>query len=258
MNDLIIAIVFGIVAMLVLAFGIIFFIIFYQRRMLRHQEQLKQLELQKQRELLQASIQAEEEERMRIASELHDDVGVTLSSIKLFLHTAAKTADKDIINQSRELLDESIQKIRGISHKLQPSTLQHLGLQSSVEALAEVINKTGSIRMECALSAFPPLDENVALAVYRVIQELLNNIIKHSNATSIHLLSGADKNKVVLTMTHNGDGLTDEAFQEFIYKKGAIGLKNIVNRIRSIHAEIHFEKADEEQYQVNIYIPYNK
>ena len=87
MQDPVSLFIIGIAAMLLLAFGIIFFVVMYQRRVIRHQQEIKVLYEQKQQELINASIQGEEQERMRIASELHDDVGATLSSVRLFLHS---------------------------------------------------------------------------------------------------------------------------------------------------------------------------
>src|SRR3954464_4308784 len=103
-------------AMLTLALGIIFFVILYQRRVISHQIELKKINDQKELELIRASIQSEEEERMRIASELHDDVNATLASVRLYLYKEKDVQyDEQIINLSKQLLDESIEKIRNIS-----------------------------------------------------------------------------------------------------------------------------------------------
>ncbi len=97
--------------MLLMAMGIIVFVVLYQRRVIQNQIQIEQLNHNKQQELLNASIQSEEEERMRIASELHDDVAPTLASIRLYLSTAAsRPDDNSLILQSKALLDESLKK----------------------------------------------------------------------------------------------------------------------------------------------------
>jgi two-component system, NarL family, sensor kinase len=254
-----ILILLGIAAMMALSIGIILFVIMYQRRIIRHQLEIKAINDQKQQELINASLKGEEEERMRIASELHDDVGATLSSVRLFLHTAARTPeDVTILEQSRELLDDSIQKIRNISHKLQPSTLEHLGLHTSLQSHADLISRSGSLKFQYSSSVeLPRLADNIEMAVYRIIQELTNNIIKHSHATDIHLKTVYNSGTLSIFLSHNGEGLTEEHYQEMIYKKGAIGLKNIVNRLKSINANIQFEKAGEQNYQIAISIPVN-
>ena len=255
--DLISLLIAGIAVMLVLALGIIFFVVLYQRRVFNHQLEIKSIEERKQQELLQATIQSEEEERMRIASELHDDVGITLSSVKLFLHQAAQNPDPELIRESRELLEESIQKIRNISHSLQPGILQHLGLQASIQSFAEMISKTGSIAMKYEPEGeLPPLGGHISLAIYRVIQELVNNVIKHSGATRIHLHSAADT-RVKIVMTHNGEGLDDAGFRQLVFKPGAIGLKNIVNRLESVGGSILFSREDGGNYKVVFVVPIN-
>lgn len=243
--------------MLVLAMGIILFVLMYQRRVITHQLEIKKINEQKQLELIQASIQGEEEERMRIAAELHDDIGATLSSIRLFLSAAVQDpSDTDIINQSRDLLDDSIGKIRNISHKLQPSTLYHLGLQTSFQALADMMNKTGTISMEyIAVGNLPRLHESIELSAYRIMQELINNTLKHAGARALVLETELLDSGLRLALAHNGAGITQDMYQQLIYKKGAIGLKNIVNRLKSVNATITFSHENEKWYHVEVIFP---
>lgn len=250
-------IIIGIGAMLLLAFGIVFFIVLYQRRVIRHQQEIKEINDRKQQELIQASIQGEEEERMRIAAELHDDVGAMLSSVRLFLHAAArKDMDPLIITQSKELLDDSIRNIRNISHKLQPALLQQLGLQASLESFATMISNSANIQMSfCNKISLPRFSDNIELSIYRIIQELTSNIIRHAEATTITIeimLLAAHLQTIVV---HNGAGLTDEMYRDLIYKKGSIGLKNIMNRLKTINASISFAKTNTGHFSIVISAP---
>jgi signal transduction histidine kinase len=247
----------GITVMLLLAFGVIFFVMLYQRRVIAHQVELKKINEQKELELLQASIQSEEQERMRIAAELHDDVGATLASARLFLYKDKGAAfNENIINQSKVLLDESINKIRNISHKLQPATLQHLGLELSLQSLIETLNKSGNIKAghikKCML---PRATDNAELAAYRISQEIIANILKHAGATTIVLETDANAEGIRILFSHDGVGLTQESYEEQIYKKGSTGLKNIVNRLKSINGAIQFYTNDEVWYKTLLIIP---
>jgi two-component system NarL family sensor kinase len=246
-NDLSLLVVCGIIAMLTLVGGIILFVVMHQRRVINHQLEVKSINEQKQQELTLASIQGEENERNRIASELHDDVGATLASVRLFLHAASNNpSDLAIIGQTKELLDESIKKVRSISHELQPSTLQRLGLQTSLQSLAENISAPGIMSMLYQpTGTLPRMDDNTELAVYRIIQELVNNVIKHSEATTIHLKTLVADDNLNVILAHNGVGLTEEMYRDLIFKKGAIGLKNIENRLKAINGAIQFLKEED-------------
>lgn len=258
MNSLSNLLLIGIVVMLLLAVGIIFFVMLYHRRMLRHQLEIRQINAQKQQELVQATIQSEERERMRIAGELHDDVGVTLSSVRLFLHTAARQPDAQIISQSCALLDDSIQKIRQLSHKLQPATLQYLGLRASLESLLETIGKAGKMQTGCTVAQLPATTDEVALSLYRIVQELVNNILKHAEASYMNLSGGTDGGRLRLTLRHDGVGLTNEQFETLTYKSGAIGLKNIVNRLAAIKGSIRFSHHPAQGYHIQVSAPLHK
>lgn len=250
-------IVASVAIMLLLAFSIVFFVVNYQRRVIRHQDEIKSINDQKQLELIQASIQGQEEERMRIATELHDDVGATLSSVRLFLHSSMhKDADESVILQSKQLLDQSISSIRNISHKLQPAILNQLGLQASLESLSSIINRSSSVTLTyTSLFPLPKLNDNIELSVYRMLQELTSNIIKHSEASSISIESSVSNGFLRIILIHDGHGLTNEMYQELIYKKGAIGLKNIVNRLKSINSTIEFSQIDAAHFRVCILTP---
>jgi len=245
----------AIAAMLLLAVGVIFFVILYQRRVIRHQQDIRRINEQKQLELIQAAIRGEEEERMRIASELHDDVGATLSSVRLFLHAAARHPDSEIISRSRVLLDETIGKVRNISHALQPALLQQLGLQASVTSFISMVGKGSPLSVSYnPATPIPRLPDNVELCTYRILQELINNVIKHGSAHNIWVETSFDADTLSASVAHDGEGLTQADYEVLIYKAGAIGLKNIVNRLKSVNGQIMFGRQAD-RYCVTVTIP---
>lgn len=244
----------GTFIMLMLAGGIVVFFILYQRRIINHQMEIRRINELKQLELLQASIQGEEEERMRIASELHDDVGATLSSIRLFLHKA--DSQPDLLTESRAMIDDSIQKIRNISHKLQPDILNKLGLDSSLVSFSETITKSGAMQISYrSQNTIGRFDSNVELSIYRIVQELINNLTKHAHPKLVTMQINQVGDELKLVMEHDGEGLTNEVFEEFVYKKGAIGLKNIVNRLNSVKGAINFAQTPKGTFSIIITVP---
>jgi len=247
----------GIFSMIIMALGIILFVVLYQRRVIAHQLELKKMNEERELELIQASIKSEEEERNRIASNLHDDVVATLSSARLFLYKTKDAGwDEEKINHSKELLDESIMKIRDISHKLQPVILQQLGLELALQSLIETINHSGVIKGKfLARRKLPKIEESKGLCAYRICQELITNIIKHSTASNITLETDFEKEGIIITLNYDGIGMTQQNYEDQIYKKGSTGLKNIVNRLKSVNATIQFSKSGEIGYKTIIIIP---
>lgn len=258
--NLSVLIIVGICAMLTLAMGIIFFIVLYQRRVIAHQLELKKINDRKELELVQASIISEEKERMRIASELHDDVNATLSSAKLFLYKGnGGQYEDEAIGRAKALLDESIFKVRAISHKLQPTMLQYVGLEQSLHALIETIGKPGTVATRhLAMAPLPRMDDTVELSVYRIAQEVVTNILKHSEATTLSLVTDSAGGSIALEFTHDGKGLTQDEYEQLTYKKGATGLKNIVNRLKSINATIQYRVTDELMNKTHLTLPVTK
>jgi two-component system, NarL family, sensor kinase len=249
----------GILGMLSLAMGIIFFVVLHQRKVFQHQMEMLASQKSHEHELRLSTLEAQEQTLGFVASELHDDIGVMLSSVKLFLSKVSRHSEEaQLIDHTKGLLDECIQKIRGLSQQLHPTTLQHLGLSTAIESMCDIVKKTGSVKCNFKTTYINKrLSENVELALYRVVQELLNNILKHSNASSIDINISATGNIVSIQLFHDGKGLTDETFQSLLYSKGGLGLKNISNRIKTVNAAIHFEQITEKKYCVSITSPVN-
>lgn len=251
----------GTLGMLVLTIGLIMFIIFHQRKIIRYQGKLQQMEQEQQKVLLNASIRLQEEERQRIAADLHDDAGPLLATARLYLNENLVNQDKatqlQSIFQARQILDDTIQLVRNISHSLMPPTLKNFGLESAVNDLFQKISGSGSIN---ASSRFHDYKERLKpekeLIVFRVVQELINNILKHSSASFIHLTQNSHADKFYLRIHHDGRGIVQSDFDKLNKSHIGLGLKNISSRLRVAQGSINFEKdISQTYYKVTIEIP---
>ena len=198
----------GTLGMLALTIGLILFIIIHQRKVIRYQQKLQEMEVEQQQIILNATIKLQEEERQRIAADLHDDAGPLLATARLYLNENLVNQDKatqlQSIFQARQILDDTIQLVRNISHSLMPPTLKNFGLESAVNDLFQKISGSGSIN---ASSRFHDYSERLKtdkeLILFRVIQELINNILKHSNASFIHITQNTQADKFYLRIHHD-------------------------------------------------------
>src|SRR5437868_3181811 len=175
----------GTLGMLVLTISLILFIIFHQRRVIRYQMQLQEMEQEQQKLLLIASIKLQEEERQRLAADLHDDAGPLLATARLYLNENLVNQDKatqlQAIFQARQIIDDTIQLVRNISHSLMPPTLKNFGLESAINDLFQKISGSGTINASSRFHEYKErLKEEKELIIFRVVQELINNILKHS------------------------------------------------------------------------------
>src|SRR5690349_19656584 len=118
----------GTVGMLLLAIAIISFMVFYQKKMISEQLKRKQLEFEHQQRMMQAELESQENERRRLAADLHDSIGGMLSAIRVGISTISKQAPELNIEQTKSMLDDTISSVRRISRDLMPSTLERFGL----------------------------------------------------------------------------------------------------------------------------------
>ncbi|HET6721912.1 MAG TPA: ATP-binding protein, partial [Chitinophagaceae bacterium] len=164
--------------------------------------------------------------------------------------------DKADHGKVKEMIDESIQKVRSISHNLHSTILKEFGLN---EAIRHFMKKVAG---GTTLNSVVELDEEYQLsnaetdlAVYRIIQELVNNLIKHAHPRLISIRSSLNQNQLQIYIQHNGEGLTQPQFEEFRFNPGGLGLKNIQNRIILLKGNILFSKLDNGEYVIQLSIP---
>ncbi|HZE85700.1 MAG TPA: PAS domain S-box protein [Puia sp.] len=193
------------------------------------EKKLEEEEVEKKKEIIKVIMDAQEKERREISSELHDNVNQILTTCKLFLEIARNNpADARFIDGCYINIQNVIQEIRNISHNLTPYTLKDLGLAAAIRDIVEKINQSGKLLIR--LVSFQNLEEekispDIKLALFRIIQEKISNVLKHSQASELKISIDLYGDLVYLKLTDNGQG-----FDENAVKKG-LGLNNIQNRV---------------------------
>jgi signal transduction histidine kinase len=254
-------ILIGTIGMGILAIGLIVFVVFHQRRVIRYQKQLQKMEEEQQKILLNASIRWQEEERQRIAADLHDDAGPLLATARLYLNENLLKQDVSTQLQSiynaKQIIDDTIQLIRNISHSLMPPTLKNFGLESAINDLFQKISGTGAINASCRFHDYRQrLVPEQELLIFRVVQELINNILKHSNSSFMHITQNIQEGRFYLRLHHDGRGITQDDFEKMNKSSLGLGLKNIQSRMKVLQGSINFEKdVSQTYYKITIDIP---
>jgi two-component system sensor histidine kinase UhpB len=164
------------------------------------------------RESSARALAAQEAERLRIARELHDELGQTLTAVALRAEHAAGQGgpERRDLAELAEVIQQSLQDVRRISRELRPEALDELGLVNALIALCSRIAEQSGLRIQRRLEApLPDLEPDVELAIYRIAQEALTNAMRHSNATEAAVSLAREKGALVLTVTDNGQGLPE-------------------------------------------------
>lgn len=245
----------GIFMMLALALALIVFFFSSQKKLLQKQMQSQQMLLAHQQQLLYATLSTQEQERQRIAKDLHDEVGSKLSVLFLNLRQLRKTFYTDVqmqevLQDMNQVINNTIATTRRISHDLLPPTLENFGLVAALKELFESYQK--NVEIEIVLEIYEEgefsLNHNDSLQLFRVIQELLSNSLKYATAKTIKLKFRETPEQMRLEYTDDGKGFDLSAQQN---QKG-LGLQNIESRLKMIGATHQWKTALGEGVQVNI------
>lgn len=212
-------------------------------------------------EMMQAVLEAQEVERRRLARDIHDGVGPLLSTLRLQLESLQTKLDPqpDLVegcSRMLQLLTMITQEVRSISHALMPQVLLDFGLVSALEQLQQKANGTGKINLTFYSTGIDKqLPEPIALGVYRVAQELINNAIKHAGASEVNMQLIGHKDTVILMVEDNGKGIDKHQAGPGI--EPGIGLQNIRTRARLLGGAFSLESSPGRGVLATLEIPLN-
>ncbi|HEY0058262.1 MAG TPA: ATP-binding protein [Flavisolibacter sp.] len=223
-----------IITAIILGFIILFFIISIIR------QQRKTLKIQKQS--VQSQMNALEKDRARIASDLHDELGPMLSAVKMKINSFELTDedDKVEIEKTNEHIDGMLQRMRQISFNLMPNTLLRKGLVTALQEFVDYTTKSNTLEISLHVRNSIVLGEEKTINVYRVVQEIIHNTLKHAKATRLVVQLEVKGPMLVLQTADNGVGF-DRHKNSADYN--GIGLKNLVSRTDMMQGKMFLETA---------------
>jgi signal transduction histidine kinase len=240
---------------LLLAISIIFFFIVYQKRLLAERLRLQAVESDYQRQLLTSSVDVQEKERIRIGQDLHDEIGSSLSAIKMLVGqiTMHNNESEELISTITQGIGNTINDVRNIANNLYPSVLAKFGLADALQYLINMLSAGNNLAIELDTDNSFELSFEYELAVYRIIQELANNALKHAKANHLIISVKSAENNLLLIVKDDGCGFDADKIRDL--KQTGIGLKSIQTRISILQADLHITSKKDKGTAVEIKIP---
>lgn len=199
------------------------------------------------KQILKLSIEAQEKERQRIAKDLHDDLGSNLAMIKLRMELLMEKQSKQnghhqSLEEIHDLLDGACKDLRYISHELMPADLSTKVMRTMVEELVEKLSVQRKVAIHAQVEDIPILSMDTKVNLFRIIKELMNNILKHAQATeaTIRLFQLPDSDAMTLEISDNGKGIPNEVLEG---KSRGMGLKNLEKRVEYLKGKLTIQSS---------------
>lgn len=236
-QDILITIVVASVFFVLIGSFLLLILFVFLRRQRKNKEEKEEMKNRFERTLLKTQLEIQEQAFLYISQEIHDNIGQVLSLVRLNLNTFGNNVSEEKINQTDELLGKAIKDLRDLSHNLQNNRIHHIGIVESVRQLLSSLEKTGRFSTTFHTSDnFHILDANTDIILYRMIQEIVNNIIKHASASKIDISIDNDTpDLITIRISDNGVGFDTTLLK---HERPGIGLQNIVNRAKMINATV--------------------
>ena len=217
---------------------IVFFITYYYKKQLANVREKQTMAANFQKELLQSQLEIQEQTLRTISEEIHDNIGQTLSLAKLQLNTVnvedRATALQKVAG-SKELVSKAIQDLRQLSKNIHTESVLSTGLLKAIAGQLEVIDKAGVCKTSMSVSGITPkIGPQKELILYRIVQETLNNSLKHAAATEIDVSLEGKEDRLSVSIRDNGKG-----FMPSDAGTNGSGLRNICNRAKLIGGEVN-------------------
>lgn len=253
-SEIILVFVSAAAVILLMAILISFFVAIYQKRILKQDQHLQQLENDFQKGLLKATIEGQERERKRLAKDLHDGIGSLLTGLNLNLKHQLQQSDPNtqqtiFLTEACKMLEEGIGDVRRVSHNLLPITLENFGLLQALEEWIESLQQPDfGISLQHKGQAVR-LPAEIELGLLRICQELLQNTIRHAEASEATIeLNFIDK-EIHINYSDNGKGF-DESQQSL-----GIGIKNIQSRLQALSGTLNITTKKGQGFKALVIAP---
>jgi signal transduction histidine kinase len=253
-EDILITIVVASVFFILIGSFLLLIVFVFLRRQRKNKEEKEEMRNRFEQTLLKTQLEIQEQAFSYISQEIHDNIGQILSLVRLNLNTFENVVTEEKINQTDELLGKAIKDLRDLSHNLQNNRIHSIGIIESIRQLLLSLEKTGRFTTSFRTSDnFHILDANTDIILYRMIQEIINNIIKHAVANSIDIVIN-NENESGLTsvrISDNGIGFDTTLLQQV---RPGIGLQNIINRAKMINASVDVKSSPGNGTTITLFI----
>lgn len=243
------------ILMIFLVAIIVIAIVKYQNRSRKHLIEVRDLKSIYQQEILKAQLEMQEQTFQTISQEIHDNIGQILSLVRLNMSTIKAEADSPSerkIITGKELLDQAIEDLRGLSKRLNPEFVRRQGLAELLNSQLDLMQKTGLYDTNLEVHGDErPLEAEKKLILFRIAQEALNNIMKHAQAKSISILLMYMPDKLILSIKDDGIGFDPENAPQ------SLGLRNMTYRANLIGAQFSIQSKPGEGTLAQLILPLN-
>lgn|SRR5690606_38774475 len=229
---------------------VVFVLILYSRRQKQYLEETKRKEMEFKHELSTVQHEVLDNLMKQVYAEIHDNLGQQAAVLKLELHSIEKFQKPELALGAIDTLNGLIEDMKALSVSLNPQVVKSKNLSESLLFEVKRLTKTGLFKVECNVEDIDPLPTDVTLILYRVAQELLQNILKHSKATELKISLIENGNEVHLEIEDNGIGI------EASKKEGVVstGLNNLAKRCELISAKLNLSSSNKGTIAKIIYI----
>jgi signal transduction histidine kinase len=240
--------------------SVILLIFAYQKRYYRHLREKEHLQAQFSQELLHTQLEIQEQTLKNIAQEIHDNIGQVLSLAKLNLNRMDINKQQDLeekIKDSKNLVSKAIQDLRDLSKTLNTDNIAAIGLIKAIEYELGMIRKTGSHKTSLLIGGqVTRLDAHKELILFRIVQEVLNNILKHAGAKEITIQADYKSESFQLVIKDDGNGFDLAPLNNPDNNDTGLGIRNMHNRARMIGADFSIQSALGSGTEVKMILPF--
>jgi signal transduction histidine kinase len=255
-GDIVITIILGTFLVLFFVLTIVFLISIFNKKNQLHQKEKEIIKANFEQTILQAQLEIQEQTFNTISQEIHDNVGqiLSLAKVQLNIIEESENVDKGLLTDAQENISKAMTDLRDIAKGLNSERIRLAGLPATVEQEIQRINRVGIVHINLRISGNEQKTHaQKQLILFRIIQECLQNIIKHASASVVTILFIYQPESLSITITDNGKGFN---FQQEKLAHHGLGLQNIFKRIELIGGKAEINSILQKGTTVNISIPY--